>query len=133
MRIKGLSLIELLLVIVLIGIISSIVYPSYQQYVLRSYRAEAISALLEIANRQEQRLLDVGEYSSDLTLLGIPTGQSESGRYRFRVVLLNDNQAYTLEMRAQGPQQQDTDCLQFTFNHLGQRNAGQAESVSCWY
>ncbi|GGW52968.1 type IV pilin protein [Alishewanella tabrizica] len=133
MRMQGLSLIELLVVVVLVGILSSIVYPSYQQYVLRSYRAEAMSNLLEIANRQEQRLLDAGEYSSDLTLLGIPTGFSVSGRYRFRVDLSNDNQAYTLEMRAQGPQQKDAECLQFTINQLGQRNAGLAESVSCWY
>lgn len=128
----GFSLLEMLIVLLLIGILSAIAYPAYQQYVLRSYRAEAVTTLLTLANRQEQILADFGEYSTDLSLLGLPTGESASGRYRLQVELYANNLAYRLLLTAQGPQQQDTQCLQFSLNQFGQRNAELAESMRCW-
>lgn len=128
----GFSLLEMLLVIVLLGILGTIAYPAYQQYVLRTYRAEAVTTLLTIANRQEQLLADHGEYSSELVRLGLPTGESSSGRYRLQVKLYANNQAYSLLMTAQGPQLQDSQCQQFSLNQLGQRNNGLAEPMSCW-
>ncbi|CAM5214853.1 type IV pilin protein [Alishewanella longhuensis] len=128
----GFSLLEMLIVVLLLGILSAIAYPAYQQYVLRSYRAEAVTTLLSIANRQEQLLADYGEYSTELVRLGLPTGESPSGRYRLQVELYANNQAYRLLMTAQGPQQQDSQCRRFSLNQLGQRNSELAEPMSCW-
>lgn len=129
----GFSLLEMLIVVLLLGILLTIAYPSYQQYVLRSYRAEAITGLLEIANRQEQLLADFGEYSADLHQLGVPAGETASGRYRLQVELQANNQAYRLQMIAQGPQQQDNPCRRYSLNHLGQRNSELTEPISCWH
>jgi len=130
---SGFSLLEMLIVVLLLGILSAIAYPSYQQYVLRSYRAEAITGLLEIANRQEQLLADFGEYSADLHKLGVPAGETASGRYRLQIELLANNQAYRLQMTAQGPQQQDNQCRRYSLNQLGQRNSELTEPISCWH
>lgn len=46
-RVRGFTLIELMITVVIIGILTAIAYPSYQEYVRRGNRAEARSILLE--------------------------------------------------------------------------------------
>lgn len=130
---NGFSLLEMLIVVLLVGILCAIVYPSYQQYILRSYRAEAVTTLLELANRQAVLLVDLGAYQADLTQLGIPSAQTTSGRYRFEITLSDNNQAYRMQLIAQGPQQQDSECRRYSLNHLGQRNLELTEPLQCWY
>ncbi|WP_423187355.1 type IV pilin protein [Alishewanella sp. d11] len=129
---QGFSLLEMLIVVLLLGILTAIAYPAYQQYVLRSYRAEAVTTMLTIASRQEQLLADFAEYSADLVKLGLSGGATPSGRYRLQIQLQEHNQAYRLLMIAQGPQQQDSKCRHYSLNHLGQRNVDITEPISCW-
>ena len=46
---RGFTLIEVMIVVAIVGILSAIAYPSYQEYVRRGHRAEARAGLLQAA------------------------------------------------------------------------------------
>lgn len=73
---KGLTLIELLIVIVIIGILAAIAIPSYTNYMVRARRADAKTALEQLRAAQEMRRAERGGYSTNIAELrntwGVP-------------------------------------------------------------
>lgn len=53
-RLAGFTLIEVMIVVVIIGILASIAYPSYNEYVKRGNRTEGQVFLSDAAARQER-------------------------------------------------------------------------------
>lgn len=70
----GFSLIELMVTVAIISILAGIAYPSYQQYVIRANRSEAQQFMLDVANREEEYLLNNRQYTTTLSALnhGLP-------------------------------------------------------------
>lgn len=70
---KGFTLVELMITVVIIGILASIVMPSYQDYLRKGRRAAAQAVLMDVAQKQQQYLLDSRSFASDLSTLNVST------------------------------------------------------------
>lgn len=51
---RGFTLVEVMVVVVVVGILASIAYPSYQEAVRRGKRAEGRAALMQLMQQQER-------------------------------------------------------------------------------
>jgi type IV pilus assembly protein PilE len=81
-RTSGFTLVEILIVITSIGILASIAYPSYQQYIVKANRAAAQQFLLEAASVQHQYFLanNGNGYANQAALIGPSALLSTPGR-----------------------------------------------------
>ena len=73
---KGLTLIELLIVVIIVGVLAAIAVPTYTGYMQRARRADAKTALEQLRAAQEMFRAEKGGYSIDITQLrstwGVP-------------------------------------------------------------
>jgi type IV pilus assembly protein PilE len=142
-RMAGVTLMELMIVVVIVGILAAIGVPSYRQYAMRANRTEAKSALLQLATNQERFYLQNNAYSLDPVALGFAGGTSEFGVYDLTIVTANGvTQDYTATARpAVGggtnsvDMTQDNECATFSISSTGTRTATPAPNGAagrCW-
>lgn len=76
---RGITLIELMIVVVIIGILASIAYPGYRNYVQESRRSDAQTLLLRAAALQEKFYADCRTYASALDGAALDCGTGKLG------------------------------------------------------
>jgi type IV pilus assembly protein PilE len=78
----GLSLIELMVALVIIAIVSSVAYPSYQSQMAATRRADAQAVLIEAAQYMERFYTENNRYDQDTlgTAVALPAQLTESPR-----------------------------------------------------
>lgn len=117
---RGLTLIELLIVVVIVGILAAIAIPVYNGYTQRARRADAKTALQQIRAAQEMWKAEKGSYSVSVaelqTTMGAPA-TSISSYYDWDFTVLNQN-SFTARAQALGSQATDGNLF---INHLGQQ------------
>lgn len=88
MRIKGFTLIELMIVVAVVAIIAAIAYPSYLSHVQKSTRADAHDILTRIHMAQERYRGNNPEYAENLSELqgwDADTVDSADGHYNVTI------------------------------------------------
>ncbi|WP_083101694.1 type IV pilin protein [Faucicola atlantae] len=97
---QGFTLIELMITIAIVAIMASIVMPNYQQYIIKSRRADMMTELQNIASRIESRRLVEGVYTNislGQVLGGTPTtgtiNYPDDKMTYYRVRLVNADKA----------------------------------------
>jgi type IV pilus assembly protein PilE len=138
------TLIELVVVIMIVGILAAVAIPSYRDYVIRSQRSDAKDALLALATQQEKHYLQCNTYAEILdTATDCAAGEiqaadvSKNGWYQLDVP---NGDVTTFTVRAQAingeNQWQDTECRTFTVDQAGVRTSaddgGTDTTAECW-
>jgi type IV pilus assembly protein PilE len=138
-RSSGITLIELMIVVVIVSILAAIAVPSYRQYLTRTHRVEAKAALLRIQVAQEKFFLQNNRYitaTADLSKpspngLDLPT-TTPNGMYDISVIVgsTGTSISYTAVATAKGTQlASDVDCSVFTITDTGAKTPADKD---CW-
>ena len=133
---RGITLIEMVIVLAILGIVASLVYPSYLDRSRQARRVDAKSALMNIAGEQERFFLRNNRYATSTNELGIT--RTENELYDLALTSASDSEFVATATPATGKGQDlDVDCAAFTIDHLGRKLATGGTpvgntSAECW-
>ena len=142
---KGFTLIELIIVVAIIAILAAIAYPSYQESVRKSRRADARAVVLEAAQFMERFYTENFCYSNRRTPTGCngaavalpapltvsPSG-SPAGTQYYNVTLVSAQNTFTLSAAPTGAQSSDK-CGTLTLTNAGVKGQTTGKTVDeCW-
>jgi type IV pilus assembly protein PilE len=148
----GLTLIELMVVVAVLAILTTIGIPMYNAQVEKARRSDARSGVMEIAMVMEQEFAAWGGYSEpDATITGVVAANSTpapdansnfndnltrvarqySDFYTFTITVPDgDDSTFTVRAAPTGSQADDTKCAFLEINQLGAKSATDADL--CW-
>ena len=134
---------EVMIVVVIVGILASVAFPSYKAYVDRAKRSEGKTLLLEAAARQERYYFDNNQYTIVADELGYNVSGdsctqstnpcSEEENYDLTIAVGatgNINTSYLLTITPLAPHN-DNDCGTLTLDSRGTEGSTTGNDI-CW-
>jgi type IV pilus assembly protein PilE len=132
---RGFTLIEIMIVVAVIGILLAVAVPNYTQYVLKSHRAAAITAVLDVASREARYYTVNNTYTNSLTALGYtadPMLVTDSNNHFYDLTITAaSSSGFTVKAVPAGKQVKDT-CGTYIYNDLGVKSISSGSLADCW-
>jgi len=126
----GFTLIELLWVLAIVGLLSSLALPMYQQAQQRSQRSLAKLSLLQAAQWLERAASQQGTYPA---AKDVPAQVLSPEGLKYQLSLTSSAQSYVLTAQPSGAQTSDA-CGSLTLSNTGERLVKEASlsASQCW-
>lgn len=137
-RIRGFTLIELMIVVAVVAILASIAYPSYQDAVRKSKRAQVKADMVELAQRYERFHTVNNTYVGFwLAATGaantVVASPATGGTAAYSITHAEAVNTFTLTATPQGAQTQDTRCGTLGLSNTGVKTeTGTGALADCW-
>ena len=154
---RGFTLIELMIAVVILALLATIALPAYRGQVLRTHRAVARAALVDLAAKMEVELLKTGAYPTNFNfhLAGSNAAMNDLSRYAITAggevqAARDDRSLYEISLEtgdaalttrrfrlvatAVNGQAEDGACTSLSIDSAGRRLpvAGSAAGGDCW-
>ncbi|WP_303907631.1 type IV pilin protein [Thiohalomonas denitrificans] len=137
---SGFTLIELMIVVGIVAILAAIAYPSYQEYIRKAKRSDAMTALMELQLAQEKLRANCPFYAAeiqgtnncDTTTPDIDVAGSTTSPEQFYNlgIVSSSSSAYVATAAPDG--WSDNDCGTFAINQDGPDHSGTYANERCW-
>ena len=132
MNARGITLIELMIVITILGVLGTIATAAYRGHAERAHRVDAMTALQRIKDNQERIRTATNTYSADFDALGFPGAVTPDGNYALDFPTAPDTRTFVVRASVitGGGQDTDTECRWFTLSATGVEDSG--AETDCW-
>ncbi len=131
-RTRGVTLIELIIAVAVVAILAAIAFPSYQEQMRKTRRADGKAELMETAQQLERCYTRFSRYNDGNCGVALPFNSSE-GYYVVSAAAITAS-AFTLDATPQGDQANDTRCgvLRLTSTGLQGSQGQSTDANECW-
>jgi type IV pilus assembly protein PilE len=131
-RTRGVTLIELVIAIAVVAILAAIAFPSYQEQMRKTRRADGKAELMETAQQLERCYTRFSRYNDGNCGVALPSNSSE-GYYVVSATAITAS-AFTLDATPQADQANDARCGVLRLTSTGQEGSqGQSTDANeCW-
>ncbi|MGO4054864.1 type IV pilin protein [Vibrio cholerae] len=130
---QGMTLIELMIAVVIVGVLASIAYPAYTNYVKEGHRKLAMADMAKIQLYLEEK------YNNGYTATGIVDAQKVCNSFcsvdsdRYKIVVETAATSYAITATPQSSKGQNSDqCGGSTYTSLTLNEKGVTSPSACW-
>lgn len=130
---QGMTLIELMIAVVIVGVLASIAYPAYTNYVKEGHRKQAMADMAKIQLYLEEK------YQNGYTATGIVDAQKVCNSFcsvdsdRYKIVVETAATSYAITATPQSSKGQNSDqCDGNTYPSLTLNEKGVTSPSACW-
>lgn len=140
-RLRGFTLIEIMVTVAIVGILAAIAYPSYIEQVRKSRRADAKTALVTAAQTMERFFTEKNSYAA--ATAGDAAGSTISDHapadhahadrtYNIALNPAPSATGFTITATRAGLQAGDTTCGDYALTNTGVKSVTVGTVASCW-